>query len=122
MRPVLIPGLALFALVGCHPDVRALTPLVGRWTASDPRFENCMMSFTPDGWVILEGSSRKREACRIQRIEVDQEVDREPRSFRIEYEDTEGEDSSLSLVLDDEGDLRLQNRQEVTWKRSKAKR
>ena len=116
-----IPALlGAVVLCGCHADLDELRPLVGHWTAADPRYEQCSLRFSSDGTLLLEQGGGQTQVCWIHEVAVEDGSEANARCYRIEYEAAGGA-SSLALLLDPQGLLRLRNRQEVAWTKNKGK-
>ncbi len=115
-------ALCAFLLCGCRAEIQGLEPLIGRWTASDPRFEQCAIGFSPEGWLVFEQGDGQMDVCRVQEVAVEVAKVANTRCFRVRYEGARDGESSLSLMLEDAGVMRLRNRQDVAWKKSEAAR
>lgn len=105
---------------GCGLDGRELGPLLGHWTTADPRFEGCAVDFRDDGRILFQQVDGEREL--LVAVKVTMAPARSSQVFQILCEDTGGEESLLSLALDDGGCMRMGRQDEVTWQRSEEPR
>ena len=107
----------LFGLAACaSPPPEVPAPLRGRWTTADPRFVGRAMELTIDGVAFEtgEGSPARHPVLAVA------EDPREggSRRYTIVYAGDGGNEYRLTVRYDEAaGELRLENRAEVVWRR-----